>query len=87
MTVPNERTLAVLRARDFLIDLCSPKTTPRVPKAVRQQASRILKHFPSVYDLTTSSSKLPDCWGEPDNFYTDSSYLDRLSERKPSNED
>lgn len=37
MTMPNERTRAVMKARDFLLDLCQPKLTPRVPKKVRDE--------------------------------------------------
>jgi len=51
MTLPTERTNAVLRTERFLIDLMDPKKYPRVPKAVRQEAGRLLKHYPSQYDM------------------------------------
>lgn len=51
MTLPIERTNAVLRTERFLIDLMDPKKYPRVPKAVRQEAGRLLKHYPSQYDM------------------------------------
>jgi hypothetical protein len=51
MTLPTERTNAVLRTENFLLDLCNPKATPRVPRAVRQEAGRLLKHYPSKYDM------------------------------------
>jgi len=51
MTLPVERTNAVLRTERFLIDLLDPKKTPRVPRAVRQEAGRLLKHYPSQYDM------------------------------------
>lgn len=51
MTLPTERTNAVLRTEQFLIDLLDPKKTPRVPKSVRQEAGRLLKHYPSKYDM------------------------------------
>ena len=51
MTLPTERTNAVLRTERFLIDLLNPKKTPRVPRAVRQEAGRLLKHYPSKYDM------------------------------------
>jgi hypothetical protein len=35
MTIPSERTRAVLFTEKFLKDLTDPKTTPRIPKAVR----------------------------------------------------
>jgi hypothetical protein len=51
VTLPTERTNAVLRTERFLIELLDPKKTPRVPKAIRQQASRLLKHYPTQYDM------------------------------------
>ena len=64
MTIPIERTRAVNKAREFLYDLLDPKKTPRVPKAVRQRAGRILKHYPGTYYLNQSADILPDIWGE-----------------------
>jgi len=46
MTLPDERTRAVLSAGDFLLDLLDPKKTPRVPLSVRRRASAVLHHFP-----------------------------------------
>lgn len=51
MTLPCERTSAVLRTEKFLIDLRDPKKYPRVPKAVREEASRLLRHYPSRYNM------------------------------------
>jgi len=51
VTLPTERTNAVLRTEQFLIDLLDPKKTPRVPRAVRQEAGRLLKHYPTQYDM------------------------------------
>jgi len=51
MTLPRERTLAVLRVERFLVDLQDPKKYPRVPAGVREQASRLLRHYPTRYDL------------------------------------
>ena len=51
MTLPNERTYAVLNARRFLMKLLDPKATPRVPKAIRKEAYWILKHYPHPYDF------------------------------------
>lgn len=51
MTLPVERTNAVLRTEKFLMDLRDPKKYPRVPKAVREEASRLLRHYPSQYNM------------------------------------
>jgi hypothetical protein len=51
MTLPTERTNAVLKTEKFLLDLCNPKATPRVPKEVRERARSLLRHYPSDYDM------------------------------------
>ena len=51
MTLPIERTYAVRNTEQFLLDLCNPKKTPRVPAGIRQQARRLLRHYPTKYDL------------------------------------
>lgn len=51
MTLPIERKQAVLRTEQFLKDLLDPKTTPRVPRAVREQAYRCLRHYPTEFYL------------------------------------
>ena len=51
MTLPIERTNAVLNVERFLMDLRDPKKYPRVPRAVRQEASRLLRHYPSKYNM------------------------------------
>ena len=51
MTVPCERTRAVNQTREFLFELLDPKKTPRVPKAIRQTAGHLLRHYPTNYDM------------------------------------
>lgn len=50
MTLPDERTRAIIMARDFLLSLMIPKETPRVPKEIRKTARAILKHYPMLYE-------------------------------------
>jgi hypothetical protein len=66
MTMPIERTRAVNKAREFLYDLLDPKKTPRVPKAVRERALRVLKHYPNSYYLDKSAEALPEIWDKSD---------------------
>lgn len=65
MTIPSERTRAVLFAEEFLMDLCNPKKTPKVPKYIRQQASIVLRHYPSKFylDITNEGweNKFMEC--------------------------
>ena len=51
MTIPVERTRTVLRTREFLKNLLDPKQTPRIPRALRNQARALLKHYPTAIDL------------------------------------
>lgn len=53
MTLPNERTNAVLNAGDFLRRLASPHGDgiKGVKTEVREEARRLLRHFPSFADL------------------------------------
>lgn len=51
MTVPRERTNAVIFTETFLKDLLDPKKTPRVPKAIRQRALGLLRHYPCQYHM------------------------------------
>lgn len=56
MTLPDERYRAVLAAERLLKDLCDPKKTPRVPRAVRQTASSVLRHYPSKWDMDRAAT-------------------------------
>jgi len=51
MTLPHERTRAVMNTRDFLAALIDPKKTPRVPLEIRLMAARMLKHYPTSFDM------------------------------------
>jgi hypothetical protein len=51
MTIPYERANAVLNTERFLIELLNPQLTPKVPKPIRQMAGRLLKHYPTRFDL------------------------------------
>lgn len=51
MTIPVERTNAVIYTEAFLLRLLSPKETPRVPKAVRQEAKHLLRHYPTKFEM------------------------------------
>jgi len=60
MTLPDERYRAVKFARDFLYDLCDSKKTPGVPKAVRERARSVLRHYPDDYHMNVVSNTSPD---------------------------
>lgn len=59
MTMPCERTRAVVLARDLLFRLSSPYLPDghkRIPKAVRDEAVRLLRHYPTVVDMAYPAS-------------------------------
>ena len=64
MTLPYERKTAVLNTERFLKDLMDPKKTPRVPKAIRERAISLLKHYPSKLYMDAASRYAPEVFGE-----------------------
>jgi hypothetical protein len=46
MTIPVERRRALDAAHELLVDLLDPAKTPKVPRAIRERASRVLRHHP-----------------------------------------
>ena len=60
MTLPDERYRAIRQTRQFLIDLMDRTVTPKVPRAIRAEAYRMLRHYPSDYDLDRLAEKSPD---------------------------
>ena len=59
MTLPDERYRSLVATKYFLVQLCSPRLTPRIPRAVRKEALSLLKHFPSDYHLNLICEKIP----------------------------
>lgn len=51
MTLPYQRTNAVIDTRKFLSDLLDPKVTPRVPRWLRIDARWLLKHYPHEHEM------------------------------------
>ena len=60
MTLPDERYRAIRDTRQFLIDLCDRTVTHKIPRAVRGEAYRMLRHYPSDFDLDRLAEKAPD---------------------------
>lgn len=64
MTLPDERTRALLNVKHFLRDLLDPKKTPRVPAEVRRRARQLLKHYPYDWDIDQLHKKFPETFGK-----------------------
>jgi len=61
MTLPDERYRAVMQTQRFLLRLL---TTPRVPKAVKDEARACLRHYPSDWDMKRAADGAPDVFQE-----------------------
>ena len=49
MSLRNEQYRALYRTREFLRELLQPSATPKVPRAIRKEASSCLKHYPFLH--------------------------------------
>jgi hypothetical protein len=63
MTIPYQRTRALVETKLFLQDLTDPAATPRVPKRFRDAARALLQHYPSLFDIEKAHKELPDVFG------------------------
>lgn len=63
MTIPSEKKQSLYKAYFFLMRLLDPKKTPRVPRAIRQEAYYALKHYPRDYDIEYLARKCPKILG------------------------
>lgn len=62
MTLPYERSRAVLATANFLRRLASPYNTnglKKIPKDVREEARRLLRHYPHAYELHEAAKAAP----------------------------
>lgn len=64
MTMPDERTRAVVQTAEFLRDLTMPSVTSGVPRAVREEARRLLRHYPGRGDMSLAHMAMPHWFGE-----------------------
>ena len=51
MTMPDERTRALLFAYQLLKDLRDPAKTPGVSDDIRDRAKHVLRHYPQQYEI------------------------------------
>lgn len=62
MTMPSQRTRAVLSTRDFLLRIMTPHlpdSHKRIPRHVREEARRLLRHYPGVVDMALAGERAP----------------------------
>jgi hypothetical protein len=63
MTTPYQRTRALIETNLSLHELQDPKLTPRVPADVREIARKLVRHYPSYYDIELVHEARPDWYG------------------------
>ena len=63
MTLPDERYRSVKWAQGFLTRLAGGQYA-RVPKAVRDEARSILRHYPSDWDMNRAAEAAPEVFQE-----------------------
>ena len=63
MTLPDERYRSVKWADGFLKRLAGGHYA-RTPKAVRDEARSILRHYPSDYDMNRAAASAPEVFQE-----------------------
>jgi hypothetical protein len=61
MTLPDERYRAVVKTREFLVEILN---TPRVPKAIKEQARWCLRHYPNEWDMKRAAEHTPEVFQE-----------------------
>ena len=63
MTIPTERTRALVYAHLFLKDLLNPAVTPRVSREVRETAKWLLRHYPELSTVQYAHRLCPELFG------------------------
>lgn len=56
MTLPDERSRAIIRTEQFLNDIVA-RNFKRVPKEVREEAIHCLRHFPFRFEVNQIPTK------------------------------
>ena len=63
MTMPDERTRAVMQTKAFLLELQNTTKSPGVPENIRREAHRLLRHYPDAGHLDVAHRSAPAFWG------------------------
>ncbi|WP_408445318.1 BPSL0761 family protein [Paraburkholderia sediminicola] len=64
MTLPYERTRAVLGAQELLTQMACAQEDVDL-NVLRKRARVLLRHFPERVHLQLSAAMAPEIWGEP----------------------
>lgn len=53
-----------MHTEEFLRELTMPSAIPDVPPAIREEARRLLRHYPRRGDMSLTHTAMPVWWGE-----------------------
>lgn len=83
MTMPSERTRAVLSTRRFLEELCSGEDFVNMPNIVRETARQLLRHYPDAWHIDMAAVAWPQTWAPASRTHAQApSYLDLVERLK-----
>lgn len=68
MTIPYERTRALIQTSDLLKRLQDSEETPRVPRWLREHAKTLLRHYPDCASIELAHKALPHLFGPVPRF-------------------
>jgi len=71
MTIPYERTRALVYTLRFLQDLQDPAATPGVPRSVRERARALERHYPTLAAMDLAHLALPVLYGPVAPFFSE----------------
>lgn len=66
MTMPHERTRAVIWTREFLFEIAHGKRQRVLPKEIRSTALMLLRHYPTPSDMEIAHLYAPQWFGPPE---------------------
>lgn len=78
MTIPAERTRAVVNTEQFLYDLLDSRKTPRVPRDIRLRAAALLRHYPNRWDMEMTVREGSSRFGDEKNPFGTKSLEEQL---------
>lgn len=63
MTIPFERTRALIECKQFLTELSDPARAPWDPVELQRIATWLLRHYPTLLNIESAHEALPDLYG------------------------
>lgn len=63
MTIPLERTRALVKTKEFLTELADPDRAPRDQAELQRIALTLLRHYPTYADIEQAHKVLPELYG------------------------